>query len=107
MDYKIGIIGSHEEILGFKALGFEPLVVRTKQDVLAVINKALEQKDFAVLFVIENWAEKVANDLLEMSRGALPAIVTIPGYAGGKGMGEKKLRKIVEQAVGSDILFKD
>jgi len=107
MDYKIGIIGSHEEILGFKALGLTPLAVRNKTEVLETVNKAVEQNNFAILFIIENWAAQAEAELLEMSRGALPAIVTVPGYAGSQGMGEKKLRKIVEQAVGSDILFKD
>lgn len=107
MEHKIGIIGSHEEILGFKTLGLVPLAVREKDEVIKKLDECIEKKEFAVVFVVENWAEQVEEELLERSRGALPAVVTIPGYAGSKGMGEKKLRRIVEQAVGSDILFKD
>jgi V/A-type H+-transporting ATPase subunit F len=105
MEYKIAIIGSHEEILGFKALGLEPFSVRNKEDVLKTLDGILERKDIAVVFITENWAEKISGRLITL-RKALPAVVTIPNYAGSRGMGERKLRKVVEQAVGSDILFR-
>lgn len=106
MDYKIAIIGNHEEILGFKALGLFPIAVNSTEDAKKKFDEIVNNNDFAIVFVTENWALKIQDVLLE-HRGALPAVVTIPNYAGSKGMGEQKLRKIVEQAVGSDILFKE
>ena len=35
----------------------------------------------------------------------LPAIIPIPGVSGNTGMGIKNVKKSVEQAVGSDIIF--
>lgn len=106
MDYKIAILGNHEEILGFKALGLIPISVSTKSEAEKKFQEAVKKNDYAIIFITENWAEKIEDVLLE-HRGALPAVVTVPNYAGSKGMGEKKLRNIVERAVGSDILFKD
>ena len=106
MDYKIAIIGNHEEILGFKALGLFPIAVNSTEDAKNKFNEIVNNKDYAIVFVTENWAQKIQDVLLE-HRGALPAVVTIPNYAGSKGMGEQKLRRIVEKAVGSDILFKE
>lgn len=103
--YKIAIIGSREEILGFKALGLSPLSVDSKEEAVKAIDNIIEKKEMAIVFITENWAQEIKEKLLELT-GELPAIVTVPNYAGSKGMGEKKLRKIVEQAVGSDILFK-
>ena len=37
----------------------------------------------------------------------LPAIIPIPGVTGNTGMGIKMVKKSVEQAVGSDIIFND
>ena len=43
----------------------------------------------------------------EYKERALPAIVSVPSPKGTTGAAMKNLKKIVEQAVGSDILFKD
>ena len=106
MTYKIAIVGSNEETLGFKALGIFPHAVNSTEEAEKAIDDIIEKKEYAIIFIIENWAEKL-SEKLSGHTGALPAIVSIPNYSGSTGAGEKKLRKIVEQAVGSDILFKD
>jgi V/A-type H+-transporting ATPase subunit F len=106
MEYKIAILGNNEEILGFKALGVSTFPISSKSEAEQLFEKIIQKGGYAVVFVTENWAEKISETLFE-HRGALPAVVTIPNYSGGKGMGEAKLRNIVEKAVGSDILFKD
>jgi len=99
-------MGNHEEILGFKALGVFPISVSMKEEAEKKFDEVTGDRSYAVVFITENWAEIIKEKILEHS-GTLPAVVTIPNYAGSKGMGEQKLRKIVEQAVGSDILFKE
>ena len=106
MDYKIAIIGSHEEILGFKSLGLKPISVSTKEEAEKKFQEIIMEDNCAIIFITENWAV-LMEEILSKHRGALPAVVTIPNYAGSQGLGEKKLREIVERAVGSDILFKD
>ena len=44
------------------------------------------------------------DDMKRLSEGMLPAILTIPGVQGSTGLGMKKLGKIVEKAIGSNIL---
>jgi vacuolar-type H+-ATPase subunit F/Vma7 len=39
----------------------------------------------------------------KLTSGALPAIIPIPGHKGSSGFGDEKIKRIVEQAVGSDI----
>ena len=49
--------------------------------------------------------EKLEDKLSELRTQALPAIVAIPSHHGTTGYGLKNLKKIVERAVGSDMLF--
>ena len=47
------------------------------------------------------------EELNKLKSRALPAVTILPSQLGSLGMGNQELRKIVERAVGSDILFKD
>ncbi len=106
MEYKIAIIGSPNSILGFKALGVVPFPVITEDDGRNVLNEIKKGK-YAILLITEDWAAKLDTDLEEIKEMTLPAVVLLPSQTGSMGLGEQELRKIVERAVGSDILFKD
>ena len=45
-----------------------------------------------------------AEDEKKLSRGALPAIIPLPSHQGSSGYGLARLKRIVERAIGSDIL---
>ena len=45
------------------------------------------------------------SEIEEYCEKTLPAIIRIPGVSGNTGAGVKGVKKTVEQAVGSDILF--
>lgn len=103
--YKIGIIGTEEAIAGFNALGVSCFYMKEDSDVAEVIAQIQKEK-FAAVFITEDWAERVRNQIDEaFQNAALPAIVTVPSQKGSTKAGLSNLRKIVEQAVGSDILF--
>ena len=50
-------------------------------------------------------AEQLRPELERIQQGPLPAIIPIPGVSGNTGMGIANVKKFVEQAVGSDIIF--
>lgn len=110
-EYKLAIIGSKDAIAGFKALGVEPFSVSTSGEAKEALLKVTSEDDkvekYAIVFITEDFAEMIAEDIKERSQGPLPSIVPIPSYQGSKGIGQNKLRHIVEQAVGSDILFRE
>jgi len=106
MDYKIAIIGSPQTILGFKALGVEAFPVFSAEEGRKVLQK-ISGGDYAILLVTEDWVHALAEELDDLKSRALPAVTILPSQLGSLGMGNKELRKIVEQAIGSDILFKD
>ncbi|MFH1367371.1 MAG: V-type ATP synthase subunit F [Patescibacteria group bacterium] len=102
--YKIALIGSPNSILGFSALGVETFGVFNIEEVKNAIQK-IEKENFAIVFITENWYEKAGKEIEKLQKLTLPAVISIPSQHGTTGAGLKNLRKIVEQAVGSDILF--
>ena len=50
-------------------------------------------------------AAQIPHEIARYREQVLPAIIQIPGVAGNTGAGIEGVKKSVEQAVGSDILF--
>ena len=91
---KVAILGSKNAILGFKAIGLDVF------DSFKKINLA----DYGILFITEDWARKFRKEVNEISGQTLPAILTVPSAQGATKEGIRNLKKIIEKAVGSDIL---
>lgn len=105
-EYKIGIIGNRDLILPFKAFNFEVFPINNLEEGKEVIKK-VTQDNFAILFITEDWEEKLEEELLSLKAATLPAVISLPTHLGSTGYSLKELKKIIERAVGSDILFKD
>lgn len=114
MSFSIAIVGPHEEILGFSALGFRTFSVDTAEEakeVLFDLKKRItneedgeETETFGIIFVIEDFIKTIpADEYTKLTSGALPSIISLPGNRGSTGFGNEKIRRIVEKAVGSDI----
>lgn len=116
MNYSIAIIGSREAILGFRALGVETVAVKDYKEATAKLYELKKTKQvidgqesetpkFAIVFITEDLAQDISvDDYKKLSIGALPAIIPIPSHQGSTGFGLTKLKRVVEKAVGSDIM---
>jgi len=110
--YKIAIVGPREVIFGFSALGVTPFDAENGEEALHILKElkkgdSSEEADlsYAVVLIIDTIAEQIPSDEFEkVSRGALPAIIALPGLEGSKGVGVEKLKRLAERAVGSNIL---
>lgn len=105
-EYKIAILGNNDVVLGFKALGIDTIGL-SENKAAGQLKEVIEKGDYGIVFITEDWAAKLEQALLEYYTSALPAIVSVPSPQGSTGTALKDLKKIVEQAVGSDILFKN
>lgn len=110
MHYKIAIIGPKDAIIGFSALGVTPFEAYTAEDALAVLRNMKKEimegkaECFAIVLMIEDLMKEFPKDeYAKLTREALPAVISVPGIHGATGFGEEKVRRMVEQAVGSDI----
>jgi len=104
--YKVGVIGDKDSVLGFKAIGFDVFPVQDAKEAVALVHE-LGKGDYAVLYVTEQIAERIALTMAEYRDKRFPAIIPIPGVLGNLGIGMGGVKKCVEKAVGADILFRD
>lgn len=112
--YKMAIIGPRETILGFKALGLEPVYATDPKKALEYLYSLKKDRTegegestntYAVIFIMEELAREVTpDDYKKLSADPLPAIIPLPSHLGTTGYGLQKLKTIVEKAVGMDIL---
>ena len=107
MDYKIAILGNEDTVLGFKALGLEIFAITSPEQGEKVLKGIRKKSDYAIVFITEDWTPKLSKELEKLEGQALPAIISIPSNQGATGEGLKNISKIVEKAVGSDILSKN
>lgn len=112
--YKLAIIGTKDQISGFKALGATAINANNadeaKEYLFGLVNEEIEienketRKKYAIIFILEEYMSNLTKeDYKKLNKEALPAIIPIPGIKGSKGFGLNRIKKMVEQAVGSDI----
>lgn len=105
--YKIGIIGDRDTVLGFMALGFTVEDVTNAEDAAKKLHAMAKSGSYAVIFITENYAVQIEEDMNRYKDMPLPAVISVPGQGGSTGYGMNNIRSAVERAVGADILFKD
>lgn len=102
--YKAAVMGDYDSIYGFAALGLETFPVIERNEAAAVL-KNIAAGGYAVIYITECLAAQIAEEIDKYRTLPQPAIILIPGVSGNTGMGIAQVKKSVEQAVGSDIIF--
>ena len=101
--YKIAVMGDYDSIYGFAALGLDTFPVTP-----AEAGERLHQlvaDGYGIIYITEALAADLKQETARYEGQILPAIIEIPGVSGITGSGVRGVKKSVEQAVGSDILF--
>lgn len=104
--YKIGVIGEKDAVLGFKALGFSVFPVENREQAAKTLTE-LAKNRYAVIYITEQTAANIKNEINQYREERFPAVIPIPGIQGSLGIGMQGVKKCVEKAVGADILFRD
>ncbi|CRZ34196.1 V/A-type H+-transporting ATPase subunit F [Herbinix hemicellulosilytica] len=102
--YKVAVMGDRDSIYGFAAIGLDTYPV-SKTDEAAKLLKELADSQYAVIFITESLQSVLESEINKYNSERLPAIIPIPGVSGNTGMGLRNVKKSVERAVGSDIIF--
>jgi len=113
--YRIAIVGPKEAVAGFALLGVDVVPAYSVQEAVDALLKlkkttetdpaGRERNTYGIVFLTEDLAEGISpEDEKKLSRGALPAIIPLPSHQGASGYGLARLKRIVERAIGSDIL---
>ena len=104
--YKIAVIGDYDSIYGFAALGLDIFPVSGPEEAKSKFQQ-LAGGTYAVIYITEALAAQLEQEIEKYREEILPAIIQIPGVSGNTGAGILEVKKSVEKAVGSDILFGD
>ena len=116
MTYRIAIVGPRETVAAFSLLGVDVVPVSTGAEAVAALfklkrsmrdDKGIQRNTYAVVFITEDFAATISpDDEKKLQRGALPAIIPLPSSheADGTSYGLQRIKRIVERAIGSDIL---
>lgn len=107
MNYKIGIIGNRDAVLGFMALGFSVHEAASVEEAARELHSMARSQEYGVIFLTDDYAAQLESETVRYRDLPLPAIVSIPAPGSSSGYGMNNLRQAVERAVGADILFKN
>lgn len=102
--YRIAVLGDKDSVYGFSALGLSVFPVNDSENAAGLLKK-LAGDNYAVIYITEALAASISDEIEKYSEMPLPAIILIPGVSGNTGRGIMSVKKSVEQAVGSDIIF--
>lgn len=102
--YKIAVMGDIESIQGFATLGLDTFPVTQDEEAVSVF-KMLTSDNYGIIYMTEALQEKLEKYIDAYADSYLPAIIPIPGISGNTGKGILSVKKSVERAVGSDIIF--
>jgi len=89
------------------ALGFSVHEADNAEVAEQTLHEMVKSGEYAVIFLVENYAEALSEEIAKYKDLPLPAITVIPGSSGSRGYGMAAIKSAVERAVGADILFKD
>ena len=101
--YKIAVMGDYDSIYGFAALGLDTYPIDAPEEAAKTLQQLAE--NYGVIYITEELAAKLKHEIGKYKEQVTPAIILIPGISGNTGEGVAGVKKSVEVAVGSDILF--
>lgn len=102
----IAVIGDSESIKGYGAIGIDAIICNDEDKAVFALKAAIEKDMYAIIYMTEELFTASEKERLKIAEEPVPAVIPIPGAKGSTGAGIKRLSSFVEQAVGSDILFK-
>ena len=100
----LAVIGDRESVMLFRVLGVQTVTAETAEDTARAIHR-LAKAGCSVIYLTEELAQLVPEELVRYQSRTFPAIIPIPGSRGSNGLGMSRVRANVEKAIGADILF--
>ena len=102
--FRVAVLGEKESVYVFASLGFDVFDVTDKNNALLLFKK-ITRSNYAVIYITEQTASLLREEISKFSYRPNPAIILIPGVTGNTGEGIVTVKKSVEKAVGNDFIF--
>ena len=104
--HKIGVLGDYDSICAFAALGLDTVSVESVKEAEESL-KNMASGNYGIIYVTERYFKELEGVIESYRESITPAILPIPQASGFLGVGKERMKKFVEQAVGSDIIYND
>ncbi len=101
----IAIIGEKEVIFGFSLVGFKLFPANNFVEAKNALEEC-SKENCRIIFITENIAQLVIDEIEKTQIISPNSICILPNRTGSSELSIKMLRKNVEKAVGTDILFR-
>lgn len=103
---KVAVVGDGTSVAGFRPLGFACFPVRNPEDARDKWPE-LSGGEYAVVFVTEPVWDEIADLAAEVMDQAVPAVTVIPGAGSRGGVGQEKLDRAIERALGTTTFTRE
>ena len=101
--FKLAAVGDKDSVYGYASLGVSIFPVETPAEAAPLL-RHLAENGYGVIYITEQLAGEMQEELERYASLPLPAIVPVPGVRGNTGLGLANVSRFVEKAVGSDII---
>ena len=91
----LAVIGDRESVMLFRVLGVQTVTAETAEDTA--------KAGCSVIYLTEELAQLVPEELVRYQSRTFPAIIPIPGSRGSQGFGMKQIQENIYKAVGMDL----
>jgi len=103
---KIAVIGDRTSVIGYRGLGLDAFDVPDVDAARKAWADVLEA-GYDVIFVTEDMYGGMIDLVEEVSERATPAVAVIPPAGGGTGVGGERIKRVIEKAIGTDVLIRE
>ena len=98
----IAALGDADTVFAFKAVGADAYAVTNETEAREKLR--LLARNYDIIFITEQFAERVPDLIARYKTRAFPAVIPIPSSQGSTGLGRRSIKADVEKAIGTDIL---
>jgi V/A-type H+-transporting ATPase subunit F len=105
--YKTAVIGDLATTLPFRAMGIEAIVAEETEDLAIQFNKIAKSGEFGAIFITEEIADNIAEEIEKVRYLPLPSVILIPTVKGSSGKGKNAISETMKRAAGRDIMGPD
>ncbi len=102
---KIALIGEKEIIIGFNLVGLKLFPVTKSEEAIKALADCA-QGNYAIVFITNEIAQTMIEDIEKYQKVSSMTICILPSRTKETALSINILRKNVEKAVGTDILFR-
>ena len=99
---RVAVVGDATSVAGFRPLGFAVFPLDDPGEA-RVLWDELANGTYSVVFVTEPVYSAIEDLVAETADRPLPAVTVIPGVGSAGGVGEAKLARAVERALGTTL----